>query len=67
VSVVLSRHASDGGDAHGGTRCEFRLGLEESTPLRYYVLREGGLAEGGQRLGPVGAGAPAGTRARRSW
>jgi Animal haem peroxidase len=34
---------------------EFRLGLDESTPLWYYVLREGAVAEGGQRLGPVGA------------
>ena len=32
----------------------FRLGLEDSTPLWYYVLREGALMGGGQRLGPVG-------------
>jgi hypothetical protein len=33
---------------------EFRLGLEDSTPLWYYVMHEGAAAEGGQRLGPVG-------------
>jgi hypothetical protein len=32
----------------------FRLGLEDSTPLWYYVLREAALAEKGVRLGPVG-------------
>jgi hypothetical protein len=33
---------------------EFRLGLEESTPLWYYVMREAAVVEGGLRLGPVG-------------
>ena len=32
----------------------YRLGLERSTPLWYYVLREGALMGGGQHLGPVG-------------
>ena len=32
----------------------FRLGLEDSTPLWYYVLREGDLLGNGGRLGPVG-------------
>jgi hypothetical protein len=31
-------------------------GLSESTPLWYYVLKEAEVMEGGQRLGPVGAG-----------
>ena len=33
---------------------ELGLGLHESTPLWYYVLREGAVMENGQRLGPVG-------------
>ena len=32
------------------------LGLSEHTPLWYYVLKEAEVMEGGQRLGPVGAG-----------
>jgi hypothetical protein len=32
----------------------FRLGLEDSTPLWYYILREAAVMEGGRRLGPVG-------------
>ena len=32
----------------------FRLGLEESTPLWYYVMREASVVERGLRLGPVG-------------
>jgi hypothetical protein len=32
----------------------YGLGLERSTPLWYYVLREAFLATGGERLGPVG-------------
>ena len=31
-------------------------GLSESTPLWYYILKEAEVMEGGQRLGPVGAG-----------
>ncbi len=30
------------------------VGLERSTPLWYYVLKEAELRQGGQRLGPVG-------------
>jgi hypothetical protein len=33
---------------------EFRLGLETSTPLWYYVMREASVMEKGLRLGPVG-------------
>ena len=32
----------------------YSLGLERSTPLWYYVLKEAALAAGGQTLGPVG-------------
>ncbi len=32
----------------------YGLGLEDSTPLWYYVLKEAELLEGGRRLGPVG-------------
>jgi hypothetical protein len=32
----------------------FGHGLDESTPLWYYVLKESEVMEGGQRLGPVG-------------
>jgi hypothetical protein len=32
----------------------FRLGLEDSTPLWYYVMREAAVMEKGLRLGPVG-------------
>lgn len=34
----------------------YSLGLEASTPLWYYVLKEADVFEGGQHLGPVGAG-----------
>jgi hypothetical protein len=30
------------------------LGLNEQTPLLYYILRESEIREGGKRLGPVG-------------
>lgn len=33
---------------------DFRLGLEDSTPLWYYILKEAELIEGGLHLGPVG-------------
>ena len=33
---------------------EFRLGLETSTPLWYYVMREAAVMEKGLHLGPVG-------------
>jgi hypothetical protein len=33
----------------------FRMGLERSTPLWYYVLKEAELIQGGRRLGPVGS------------
>ena len=33
----------------------FGLGLQASTPLWYYVLKEAELVEAGERLGPVGA------------
>jgi hypothetical protein len=33
---------------------EFRLGLEASTPLWYYVMREAAVMEKGLHLGPVG-------------
>jgi hypothetical protein len=33
----------------------FGLGLQASTPLLYYVLKEAELVEAGERLGPVGA------------
>lgn len=33
----------------------YDLGLESSSPLWYYVLKEAELVEGGARLGPVGA------------
>ena len=33
---------------------EYGLGLESSTPLWYYVLKEAELVGGGQQLGPVG-------------
>ena len=32
----------------------FRLGLEESTPLWYYILKEGAVMANGLHLGPVG-------------
>ena len=32
----------------------FRLGLEESTPLWYYIMREAAVMENGRHLGPVG-------------
>jgi hypothetical protein len=32
----------------------YGVGLERSTPLWFYVLREAALAAGGQTLGPVG-------------
>jgi hypothetical protein len=32
----------------------FRLGLEDSTPLWYYIMREAAVMENGRRLGPVG-------------
>ena len=32
----------------------YRVGLEHSTPLSYYVLKEAFLANGGQTLGPMG-------------
>jgi heme peroxidase len=32
----------------------FRLGLEDSTPLWYYIMREAAVVENGLRLGPVG-------------
>jgi hypothetical protein len=37
-----------------GELAGYRLGLERSTPLWYYVLREADLISGGQHLGPVG-------------
>jgi hypothetical protein len=37
-----------------GELAEYGLGLERSTPLWYYVLREAELVAGGHRLGPVG-------------
>jgi hypothetical protein len=33
---------------------DYRLGLENSTPLWYYILKEGHLRAGGEKLGPVG-------------
>ncbi len=33
---------------------DFHLGLEDSTPLWYYVLREAHVMSGGRRLGPMG-------------
>ena len=33
---------------------DYRLGLERSTPLWYYILKESDLSTGGQHLGPVG-------------
>lgn len=32
----------------------YGVGLESSTPLNYYVMKEGFIANGGQTLGPVG-------------
>jgi hypothetical protein len=32
----------------------YGVGLEQSTPLWYYVLKEADVGEDGQRLGPVG-------------
>jgi len=32
----------------------YGLGLEQSTPLWYYILKEGEVMEGGRQLGPVG-------------
>lgn len=32
----------------------YGVGLENSTPLNYYVMKEGFIANGGQTLGPVG-------------
>ncbi len=32
----------------------FRLGLEDSTPLWYYIMREASVMEKGLHLGPVG-------------
>jgi hypothetical protein len=32
----------------------YGLGLDTSTPLWYYILKEGEVMEAGQRLGPVG-------------
>jgi hypothetical protein len=37
-----------------GELAGYRLGLERSTPLWYYVLREADVMGGGQHLGPVG-------------
>ena len=34
----------------------FNVGLERSTPLWYYVLKEAEVMESGLRLGPVGSG-----------
>jgi heme peroxidase len=33
---------------------DYRLGLDESTPLWFYILKEAELMAGGQHLGPVG-------------
>ena len=38
-----------------GELAGYGLGLERSTPLWYYILKEADLASGGQHLGPVGA------------
>ena len=37
-----------------GELASYRLGLEASTPLWYYVLKEAELLEDGLQLGPVG-------------
>ncbi len=38
-----------------GELASYRLGLEASTPLWYYVLKEAEVDNGGLRLGPTGA------------
>ncbi|HEX4098946.1 MAG TPA: peroxidase family protein [Pseudonocardiaceae bacterium] len=42
------------GSVHFPELREYRIGLEASTPLWYYILREAGVLNNGVRLGPVG-------------
>jgi hypothetical protein len=52
VARRMGEQALSSGDL--GELWEYRLGLERSTPLWYYILKEADLATRGQHLGPVG-------------
>ena len=52
VARAMGEHPLSGRDL--AELADYQLGLERSTPLWYYILKEAELATGGQHLGPVG-------------